>query len=809
MFLTKRKTFGFLIILFCILLSGCGNTPEEQASPTTTQPLQSTATLSSTPTPEPSPLREIQIPACIPGGDEGTMRFNDVIEGILPALYDMESYQYRTIYAYQTGEVYLEDELALEIIGEYSRLVDPAIYDDEPVSLPITLISHYFQESHTVISDLHTNLQTETVINNEGIWVRIPDQTDWIHLKDASRANLYILPELFDPHYLTFMTAGGGSLSPGIRTDAPDNVAVETIDGITTKHRCWVVTRPEDWEIGGYLIYQDYLYSYLGDFEVHLWTTENDTQLFRIAIQGSHVGERYFDYGVVSHDDDRKLILWSELTKVNERISVAPPDQEISLIEIPFGQFSQTNISLELQDFPAPEDARIPGDEFSQEEIDQFDWLKPREYIYEQSELIYGFMGSYLGSSWNGVPFDRLVSYETDLSFTDTLLFYLDQQGQRGWSLENYVLKVAEAETEVVLIFSRNGAPLAIDITGKTDSPTMIMAVLPPSEEMIQVLQAGWGKYTLANSGLASNEVEDIAFDDLGQAWIASPQNLWGGFTTVSPEGSQEIPVIEGGLSFFDGESWATYNSENTPVPIDDLELVAVDQSGSPWIASNSDLYAFNGNSWKTFTSDDFGFEGSISGMAIDSQGRLWISVDSYGGDGGLSMYDSIRWQTYPFSHAIEALTINQDDQPIVGSDSGGVYLLEDGNWIDLSVPDSDSAGFTFITLAVDQNNRIWVNSYSDGLRVWDGNSWNQILPDENFPHVSIPSEFGLDESGQVWCVTYEGRFYLRDAAGTWYDYTPLGNEFSLSSPNDLEVSPEGEIWIATSTGIGVFRPPQ
>jgi sugar lactone lactonase YvrE len=737
------------------------------------------------------------------------MRFDEVIEGILPALYEMESYQYRTIYSYQAGEEYLEDELALEVIGKYSRLVDPAIYDEEPISLPITLISQYFEESHMVITDLHSNLKTETVINNEGIWLRIPDQPDWIHLKNASRANLFIFPELFDPHYLAFMTAGGGSLAPGIRTGIPDNVTSEVINGNTTKHRCWVVHPSEDWDIGGYLIYQDNLYSYLGDFEVHLWTIEDDTQLFRLAIEGLHVGERYFDYGVLDHDDNREFTLWSELSNVNENVHITPPSKETSFIEIPFGQYSQTKINVDYQGFPVPEDARIPNVELSNEEIEQFEWLKPREYIYEQSELISGFLNSYLGSGWDGVSEDRLVLYESDLSFTDTILYYLDQQGQRGWSLENYVLQITEGENQAVLIFSRDGAPLAIDITGKTNSPSIIAAVLPPSEEMIQILQAGWRKYTQANSGLASNEVEDIAFDDTGQAWIVSPENLWGGFTTVSPEGSKEIPVVEGGLSLYDGETWTTFTSEDTAVPIEDLKLVAIDKRGHTWVASRSNLHVFNGISWKTFTSDNYGIEGSISGMAFDSVGRLWISVDNFGRNGGVSMYDLVSWQTYPFLHSIESLVINYDNRPIVGSDGGGVYILEDGNWVDISVPDTDSVGFTFISIAVDKNNRIWVNSYTEGLRVWDGDDWDQILPSENYPHISIPKVIALDENDQLWCVTYEGRVYLHDVTGIWHDYTPLGNEFSVASPNDLEISPKGEIWIATSYGVGVFNPPE
>jgi hypothetical protein len=579
----------------------------------------------------------------------------------------------------------------------------------------------------------------------------------------------------------------------------------EVIDGKETLHRCWIPTASVDWEGDGYLIFWDSLYTYLDDIEIHLWTTEEDTQFFRLALKGTHLGDRYLDFGKLMHDEPREFLLWTEIADVNKPVDILPPEASASQITIPFHQSGVQDAETAFADFPLPEDATLVSDEYSRYEIEVYAWLKPREYFLDQYYLSSNLIVSVVGPRWQSSPDNQFVSYKTGMGMIDALQFYVDQAQEYGWGLEDIVFRLSESSSRAYLVFARGGISTLILLTGEPESEVEIFALLPPSDETIRALLSGWSTFTQMNSGLTSDEVSDIEFDAEGRVWIASSQNIMGGYTAISSEGTVEIPIVTGGLSIYDWEGWTGLTTENSNIPSDDLEAVAYDASGYVWVASRDGVHMFDGEVWRTYTSESLDLGNMIDDLAIDDLGRVWVAAWD-----GLAMYDGIQWRTYKLVHSIKSLALDQSNRPVVGTTGGGLYLLEAGDWVEISPSDTGAHGWAdTVGIGVDDQDRIWTNSRRDGLRMYDGSQWVQILPDEKVPHIPVPGVFTIDPDNRVWIVLYSGGVLMLDENGTWHDYTPLTSDLSPTAPNVIQVGSNGSVWIGTTTGVRVFEPPQ
>lgn len=151
-----------------------------------------------------------------------------------------------------------------------------------------------------------------------------------------------------------------------------------------------------------------------------------------------------------------------------------------------------------------------------------------------------------------------------------------------------------------------------------------------------------WSHYTTRNSGLGHDYICGIVLDTQDRAWIST----W-----------------DGGLSIFDGSRWTSYADRGSDTPnlcLDDGS-VAIDQKGRVWVGGTG-LSVFDGNSWTSYRNENvYIFDGAagewlsypreayrgrtediVREIAIDSQGRVWISAYP-----GLSAFDGTHWTTY------------------------------------------------------------------------------------------------------------------------------------------------------------------
>ena len=87
--------------------------------------------------------------------------------------------------------------------------------------------------------------------------------------------------------------------------------------------------------------------------------------------------------------------------------------------------------------------------------------------------------------------------------------------------------------------------------------------------------------YITDNSGIPSNKIFDLVFDDTGTIWIAADR----------------------ALASFDGTDWTVYKH-----PVFDFEIrsLAIDDRGNKWIGTQShDLVKFDGTDWEIYPFPD------------------------------------------------------------------------------------------------------------------------------------------------------------------------------------------------------------
>jgi streptogramin lyase len=164
---------------------------------------------------------------------------------------------------------------------------------------------------------------------------------------------------------------------------------------------------------------------------------------------------------------------------------------------------------------------------------------------------------------------------------------------------------------------------------------------------------ATWTTYT-TDDGLASNSVWAIAAPPDGTVWFGTGGGAsrfdgenWITYTAqdglaynfassiaVAPDGALWFGAGNS-ITRFDGESWTTYKTGDGS----EVESIAVGPDGVLWLYTGRSVSRFDGQTWVTYTPANSGLAGlawgSPRGLAVDSQGRVWVGTWN-----GLSVLD-------------------------------------------------------------------------------------------------------------------------------------------------------------------------
>ncbi len=97
---------------------------------------------------------------------------------------------------------------------------------------------------------------------------------------------------------------------------------------------------------------------------------------------------------------------------------------------------------------------------------------------------------------------------------------------------------------------------------------------------------------------------------------------------------------IGGGLAKFDGTNWTVYDTDNSGLPDNHVEVITIDNNGNKWIGTYYKGFAkFDGTNWTVYNINNSGLSNNnVRAIAIDNNDNKWIGGFGLLG-GGISVF--------------------------------------------------------------------------------------------------------------------------------------------------------------------------
>lgn len=276
--------------------------------------------------------------------------------------------------------------------------------------------------------------------------------------------------------------------------------------------------------------------------------------------------------------------------------------------------------------------------------------------------------------------------------------------------------------------------------------------------------------------------VESIAFERNGTMWL----------------GSTDQSRNCNGLYKYENGNFTKFDSINSPLSSWKASQIKIDRNNVKWIINNSKVYWHDNGSFATFPVVDS--LGSVSTISIDSNDIKWFNAYS----AELVSFDNAHFKKLNF----QTNTLPDYTQSIGTDTSGGIYCggqtresithFDGSNWTSLPIPSHSSTLTQLSIVAVDRNNVLWVICQEKEVHRYDGVNWttfdstNSPLGDCQFYSMYI------DDLNRVWLSSFsEGLIYYYSGS-TWhtYDLKPILNDSTLYFQT-IGFSPGGIAWIA------------
>jgi streptogramin lyase len=216
------------------------------------------------------------------------------------------------------------------------------------------------------------------------------------------------------------------------------------------------------------------------------------------------------------------------------------------------------------------------------------------------------------------------------------------------------------------------------------------------------------------------------------------------------------------------------------------------------WIGSSSTgLYHFNGSTWTRYTTEDGLVNDTITALASDSNGILWIGTKR-----GISRYEDQSWSSYTeseglFHNDIRSITTDQDNHVWIGTVRNRVIHFNGSDFTEYHVNPVGEMGHIH-TVCFDLDGNLWVGSCVSGLSKFNGTTWEDHI---NGLKVFVESSI-CTPVGDLWIGSFYGAH--RYSLGTWTDFS---TEDGLASNlvYSLAIDQQKNTWIGTDTGLSKY----
>lgn len=262
---------------------------------------------------------------------------------------------------------------------------------------------------------------------------------------------------------------------------------------------------------------------------------------------------------------------------------------------------------------------------------------------------------------------------------------------------------------------------------------------------------SNWTVYNVFNSPLTSLNVSSLIIDNLNTIWIGTG-SYWDGQASVG-----------GGLHKFDGLNWTVYDKSNSPLSTNEIYDLAVEQSGKIWIAtlSSGGLYSFDGNTWQNY------FAGkNIRTVSVDKNNNIWVSIErkTISNNNELWRFNGNIWEEIQVglnNPLINSIGIGNQSDIWLGTNGEGLILYQDGstqvfNLSSFSINSNSVSGYSKFNI----ENWFACNYHGDngGAMKYKNGIWTSYTDSKDSPITNLFC-VAVDNSGNKWFGGPEGLF--------------------------------------------------
>jgi hypothetical protein len=271
-----------------------------------------------------------------------------------------------------------------------------------------------------------------------------------------------------------------------------------------------------------------------------------------------------------------------------------------------------------------------------------------------------------------------------------------------------------------------------------------------------------WVNYAKKNATLSGDLVKDIAVCPGGEILVLHSMGVnlfdgtnWRNYGQGWGNGSAEAVACSThnsfwvahyeGVSYFDGKSWQTYTVKEVlatdPEAYGLVNDIAIAPDGAVWVVTVNSIAVFANDKWTVYE-EDAGFEKKyfFENIAFDSQSHPWITSSS-----GLFTRDGLSWDFYPSRDIAtpQGIAVDSLDRVWVGTLSQGLLIFENESWLKFTPQNSTLASYNVRALATDTTGRVWIGT-AWGLHVVEGDTWasyqmsNSDLVDDNITAIAV-----------------------------------------------------------------------
>ena len=299
--------------------------------------------------------------------------------------------------------------------------------------------------------------------------------------------------------------------------------------------------------------------------------------------------------------------------------------------------------------------------------------------------------------------------------------------------------------------------------------------------------------YTKQNTsnGLINNDIKSLYQTEDGHWWVGT---LFG-------------------ISEFDGSTWTKYTVANTiGLASNDIRDFYEDDDNTLYVATAFGLTSIDSTGTVSHKYSADGLAENLLSAVIrsNSDSKVYLVSNNHaaGNDNGLHIYDGSTFENFerentgmPTNQPLHLLGKGVD---MLTGFSAGIYQRGQSGIAQITTSNTNLSNNSIRDLSLDGDGNIWAVTNS-GISKWDGSQWVNYDNNSNgLPSSSFIGQGITDTTFIVSNTFSSGVVYFDGSSATAYKSFNT-NGLSSNTHHDFQILPNGDVAIATESGLSIF----